>query len=313
MRVLVTGAKGLVGSHVAKAMRLVHGPGIELVLTSKAGTASDVTLDVTNRNQVDRIIRRHRPTHVLHLAGIAAPSIAASDPEIAWIVNLQGTLNVAHAILAIAPDCCLVNAGSGLVYGESAKTGQALDENCVLAPMDAYGATKAAADIALGALTHRGLKCIRMRPFNHVGPEQSEDFVAPAFAAQIARIEAGLVDPTLNVGDLNAERDFLDVRDVASAYALAVLHSDIIPPGTILNVASGKARRISEVLDILLSISSTEIQVAQDPARLRPSDVPRLVGNAQKAQNLLGWSPQYEFEQTLADLLADCRERVKKH
>ena len=113
-----------------------------------------------------------------------------------------------------APDCWLLNAGSGLVYGESAKPGLPLDESALLAPIDEYAVTKAAADLALGALARRGLKCIRFRPFNHTGAGQAGAFVIPAFAMQIAQIEAGLAEPVIHVGNLDAERDFLDVRDV---------------------------------------------------------------------------------------------------
>jgi GDP-4-dehydro-6-deoxy-D-mannose reductase len=224
---------------------------------------------------------------------------------------LDGTLVIANAILEKLPDCCLINAGSGLIYGDSAKSGEPLDENALLAPVDEYGATKAAADLALGALAHRGLKCIRMRPFNHIGSGQSESFVVPAFAGQIARIEAGLSAPVMRVGNLDAERDFLDVRDVAAAYALAVKNADSIAPGTILNIASGKPRKISAILDALLSHTTVEIRVELDPARMRPSDLSCVVGNAKRARTLLDWEPEQPFETTLLDVLNDQRRRTK--
>jgi GDP-4-dehydro-6-deoxy-D-mannose reductase len=223
---------------------------------------------------------------------------------------LHGTLNLAHVLLKRAPDCWLINVGSALVYGESAKAGRALDENALLAPLDEYSASKAAADLALGPLIRSGLKCIRLRPFNHTGPGQSEAFVVPAFAAQIARIEARLTPPIIRVGNLDAQRDFLDVRDVANAYALVMKNLERLESGTVLNIASGIPRRISDILASLIARSRVEISVEQDPMRQRPGDLPILLGDASRARRLLHWKPEYSFEDTLTALLNDCRARA---
>ena len=132
----------------------------------------------------------------------------------------------------------------------------------------------------------------------------------PAFAMQIARIEAGVAPPIIQVGNLDAERDFLDVRDVTAAYALAVREAPNLPPGVILNIASGVPRRIEEILEQLLALSRVKIAVEHDPARLRPSDLPRIIGDATQARRLLGWSPEHRFEETLAAVLEDCRSAV---
>ncbi|WP_028034077.1 GDP-mannose 4,6-dehydratase [Chelativorans sp. J32] len=314
MRVLITGAGGFVGPHVVTALKQVCDGDLHIISTSRRpdrGPSNGLeALDITDRDAVERAIRRHRPDCVVHLAGVAAPALAARQPEIAWRVNVQGSLNVASAIMKSAPDCWLIHAGSGLVYGDSAKGGHPLDETTVLSPVDDYGVTKASADLALGAMARRGLKCVRLRPFNHAGPGQTEAFVVSAFAMQVARIEAGLAEPVIRVGNLEAERDFLDVRDVAISYALVAQKAGLLETGTILNIASGKARPISDVLEGLLHLSKVSIKVEQDPARMRASDLPRIVGNAERAQQLLGWKPHYLFEQTLADVLADCRART---
>ena len=315
MRVLITGATGFVGPHVVAALRSICGADVAVVATSRfpaqhPAFGDTEVLDVLDRNAIEVAITRHNPSHIIHLAGIAATADVAKAPGAVWRVHVQGTLNVAHMLLRRAPGCCLVNAGSGLVYGTSACSGVAMDETTLLAPIDDYGVTKAAADLALGALARRGLKCVRMRPFNHTGPGQTEAFAIPAFAMQIARIEMGFAEPVIRVGNLDAERDFLDVRDIAAAYALVVAKSPSIEPGTTLNLASGKRHRMGDLLEILLSLSRTRVKTEQDPARMRPSELQRIVGSAERARELLGWRPRYAIEQTLADVLANCRQRV---
>ena len=315
MRVLLTGAGGFAAPHVAAALRETCGADVAIIATARHETrhpalGAVAALDVTDRAAVAAMVRRVAPTHVLHLAGIAAPAAANADPDAAWRVHLGGTRNLAAAILESVPDCRLLNVGSGMVYGASAAAGSPLDEAMVLAPIDDYAASKAAADLALGALAQRGLRCVRLRPFNHVGPGQSEAFALPAFAMQIARIEAGLMPPVLRVGNLCAERDFLDVRDVARAYALAARESAALDPGDILNVASGSAWRIEEVLARLLAQSGAAITVERDPTRLRPGDLPRIVGDAGRARARLGWAPAIPLDATLGAVLAACRARV---
>ncbi|TGP56893.1 NAD-dependent epimerase/dehydratase family protein [bacterium M00.F.Ca.ET.159.01.1.1] len=315
MRVLITGANGFVGPYVGDALRSVCGKDVAIVATSKDGGPHPVfgrveELDVTDTAAVQDAIARHRPTQVIHMAAVAALGAARADPRNAWRIHVGGALNVANAILDKAPDCWLVHVGSGLVYGESAKTGRLLDENTPLAPIDDYAVTKAAADLALGALSRQGLKCVRMRPFNHTGPGQTEAFAVPAFAMQIARIEAGLAPPVIRVGNLDARRDFLDARDIAGAYARAVLKSRDLAPNTIFNVASGLSWRMGDILDRLLAQSRAKIVTEQDPLRLRPSDLPCIVGDASRARTLLGWAPEHPFEDTLAAVLQDCRARV---
>jgi GDP-4-dehydro-6-deoxy-D-mannose reductase len=314
-RVLITGARGFVGTHAAEALRRTCGGDVRLIATAKeAGEhpllGSVEALDVTDELAVMTAVRRHRPTHVLHLAGIAAPAAAGADPDLAWRVHVQGARTLGQAILLEVPNCWMLHAGSGMVYGETAKHSLALRESALLAPVDEYSVTKAAADLALGVLVRRGLRCIRFRPFNHTGVGQTEAFVVPAFAKQIAMIEAGLAQPVLRVGNLEAERDFVDVRDVVRCYAMAVPASHVLDPGMIINVASGVPRRIGEILSELLAQSRVPISVEQDPARMRPSDLPRIVGDATRARNVLGWSPKHSFEDMLIAVLNDWRSRV---
>ena len=211
-----------------------------------------------------------RPDGCIHLAAISAVAAVRDDLDHAWRVNLHGTLALAGAILAHAPQCLLVFASSADAYGESFRTGERLNESAALAPLNPYAATKAAADLALGAMVPQGLRVVRVRAFNHTGPGQAAAFAVPAFARQAARIAAGLQPPVLHVGNLEPRRDFLDVRDVCAAYALCLAKPDALPSNAIFNLASGEARRIGDVLEAVLRESGIEARIETSAPRLRP-------------------------------------------
>lgn len=299
-RILITGASGFVGSHLLPALR--HG--------FPAATLLPDPFDVTDRAATENAVRNAAPDACVHLAGIAAIQTARHDPDLAWRVNLHGTLNVAQAVLRHAPECRLLFVSSADVYGRSFKSGTPVDETAAPAPMNAYGATKAAADLAMGALVGEGLRVIRLRPFNHTGPGQAPDFVVAAFARQVARIAAGLQPPLLRTGALDPWRDFLDVRDVCAAYVACLARAEALPSGIVLNIASGIKRRIGDILTQLLDIARVTARVEADSAQLRPSEIPAASGSAAQARALLGWAPRIPWETTLADVLADWRGRV---
>ena len=209
------------------------------------------------------------------------------------------------------PDCLLLYVSSSEIYGRSFAAGTALDEQARLAPMNIYAATKAAADLALGALIGDGLRCVRVRPFNHTGPGQSPAFVVPAFARQIARIGAKLQPPRLSVGALEPLRDFLDVRDVCDAYVACLRHAEALPQSTILNIASGLPRRIGDVLRDLLEIAGVTAEVEQGAALLRPVEIPLAQGDAGAARAALHWAPAIPWEKTLRDVMNDWTARVR--
>lgn len=314
-RILVTGASGFVGTWLMRILRdLPSEIGLELVSAGR-GHGSDVELDVTDKAAVAAALRNYRPTAVIHLAAIAAPQEARRDPSQAWNVNFQGTVNLASAVLNEVPDCRFIFAGSSEAYGQSFAeiNGAAVLEDCPLKPMTVYGATKAAADIAVGQMYFDGLRCIRFRPFNHSGPGQTEAYVIPAFASQIARIEAGLVRPIIEVGNLGALRDFLDVRDVARAYALASVGEDRTAEGKVFNLASGKATEIRSILDSLIRFSGREIEVVVSAERVRPIEIPTARGDASAAMHSLGWAPEIDLEDTIYAVLSDWRDRVSAH
>jgi GDP-4-dehydro-6-deoxy-D-mannose reductase len=300
-RIIVTGSTGFVGRHLLPALRshFVHA---EVQATE---------FDVTDLESIESAIESARPDAVVHLAAVAAISLARQDPETAWRVNLFGTLNLARTLATKAPNCWLLYASSADAYGASFRRGVALQECAALAPLNVYSATKAAADLALGAMAADGLRVVRLRLFNHTGPGQADTFVVPAFARQIARIEAGLQSPFIVTGSLDPHRDFLDVRDVCAAYVTCLERVNQIPTGMVYNIASGKPRRIGDVLHALLQAANVESEVQTDSARVRHSDIPLAIGDAGLAHRTLGWKPRITWEQTLKDVLADWRSRVQ--
>lgn len=301
-RILVTGASGFVGRHLTTMLRTAFP---NAVVTPSV--TSPPLPDIRDPQAVSDLIRALRPDACIHLAAVSAVTAARTDPDRAWSVNLHGTLTLARAILRNAPYCVLLHVSSGEVYGGTPSDGWPLDETAVPRPRTVYAASKAAADLAIGALVSDGLRAIRLRPFNHIGPGQSAAFAVAAFARQIARIEAGLQPPVLTTGALDARRDFLDVRDVCAAYLAALTLADTLSSGTILNIASGTARRIGDVLADLLALAHLDAAIESAPALVRTNETALSLGSADAARLALGWAPRIPWYDTLRDVLDDWR------
>jgi GDP-4-dehydro-6-deoxy-D-mannose reductase len=308
MRVLITGAGGFVGRHLIAALAaLADAP--EIVAGTYGEEASSlldaraVSLDVTDAEQTFAVIQAEQPTHVMHLAGISVISQANREVRRTWEVNAQGTLNVALAIKAGAPACRLIFCSSAQVYGGSFRSGKPLAEDAPLDPENFYAASKAAADILVGQMAKAGLRAVRLRPFNHTGPGQPPTLAVASFASQIAAIERAERKPVMKVGNLSMRREFLDVRDVVDAYLRTIQRFDSLPNGAVFNISSGEAIEVDAVLKMLLAMSAKKIEVATDPALLRPNDTPIMVGNAEAAHRALGWTPRQRVADTLKSVL----------
>jgi len=317
-RILLTGAGGFVGGHLLPALRAAF-PGAVLVGATRRsgdgpawGADELLPLDLDEPAGLADAVARARPDAVLHLAARADVGGSFRDPMGTWRTNLLGTVALAEAVLRAAPAAPFLLASSGEVYGLAFQRGGAVGEEVLPLPANPYAASKAAADLAMGEIALRGLRTIRLRPFTHAGPGQSDGYAIPAFARQLARIGAGLQPPVLRTGALDRWRDFLDVRDVCAAYVAALGRAESIPPGTVLNICSGTPRRVGEVLETLIRLSGLAVTVEQEAARLRPTDVERVVGDNARARAMLGWSPAIPFESTLAAVLEDWQARTAR-
>lgn len=308
LRILILGAGGFVGRALVSDLAARFGAQAQIMPRSRSGEGGFPGLDLCDAAGLRAALRALRPSHIVNLAGIAAPVQARRAPQEAWAVHAIAVETLGRIMLEDLPESWLLHVGSGLAYGKAALSGP-VSEDAPLAPMDPYGVTKAAGDLALGALANEGLRCLRLRPFNHTGPGQSEDFAIPAFAAQIARIEAGQQAPVLKVGNLEAVRDFLDMRDVLRCYGELIARSGDLRPGEALNIASGVGLRIGDALDLLVAQSAAPITIEADPARQRPSDLPQIIGNPARIKARIGFALRIPHAQMLADTLAHFRAR----
>lgn len=307
---LITGATGFAGSHMLE--RIVarcggaHAWAHRGSTRRPAATVPDPriewsSVDLLDRRQVRDALERARPSAIYHCAGAANVHDAWADPTHALRSNVMGTENLLASAREVGLSCRMLITGSALIYKPQP---QALTESSMLGADTPYGISKLAQELLAA---ESGLPVLLARPFNHAGPRQSATFATSAFAQQIAEIEAGRRDPVLRVGNLDAERDITDVRDTVRAYEALVERGAI---GTPYNVCTGRAHRMSELLDLLLSRARVRVRIEIDPSRLRPSDNPRVLGSHARLTEDTGWLPEIPIEQTLADLLDSWRSVV---
>jgi GDP-4-dehydro-6-deoxy-D-mannose reductase len=314
-RALVTGAGGFAGRHLLAYLASNAGwtlYGSRHRLPERDGAAGEVewvAADLTVKDQAAALVDRVRPDYVFHLAAQSNVQQAFKDPEATLTNNVVGQLNLFDALREGAPQARVLVICSSEQYGLVRPEHIPITEDTPFRPNNPYAVSKIAQDaLALQYFLTYGQQIVRVRPFNHIGPGQTEHFVAAAFAMQVARIEAGLQEPVIYVGNLEAERDFTDVRDMVRAYHLAITMGE---PGEVYNIGSGRGYSIQWLLDTLCSMSHVEVEVRQDPSRMRPSDIPTLVCDNTRFRRRTGWEPRIPLQQTLRDILEDWRGKVR--
>lgn len=321
IKVLITGVTGFVGSHLVDYL-LEHQLGVVILGTRRATSKTDniqknlssirlIDCDMTDADMLAGLIEHERPDRIFHLAAQSFVPASWASPRETFRINIIGQCNLFEAVRKITKGSyrpVIQIAGSSEEYGLVSSSEGPIREDYPLRPLSPYAVSKVAQDfMGYQYFKSYGLRIIRTRAFNHSGPRRREDFVDSNFAKQIALIEAGRRAPVIEVGNLEAIRDFTDVRDLVAAYWVA---TERCQAGEVYNIASGTGYRIQSVLDTLIGYSTVKgIEVRKDPKRMRPSDVPVLVGDASKFRQSTGWSPNIHYlRTTLLDTLNYWRE-----
>ncbi len=317
MKYLITGITGFAGSHLAEYLLTLENSEVHGTIRWRSRTENIDHIrnrlrlhicDLRDATSTLLLIRNVKPDRVFHLAAQSYVPMSWLAPAETLMTNIICQSNLLEALRQERPDCPVQIAGSSEEYGMVLPNETPIKETNPLRPLSPYGVSKVAQDL-MGYQYFQSyhLPVVRTRGFNHTGPRRGEVFATSNFAKQIAEIEAEKREPVLYTGNLNAVRDFTDVRDTVVAYHLALEKGE---PGEVYNVATGKGWKIREILEMLLSLSRRKIEVRQDPERMRPSDVELLIGDPTKLEKRTGWVRRYKLEQTLTDLLNYWRARV---
>jgi len=319
LRVLITGITGFAGSHLAE-YALANHPQAEVfgILRWRSRTENIESIqqrinlsecDLRDATSVKQLLGRVRPDKIFHLAAQSFVPSSWNAPAESLTTNILGQLNIFEAVRELGIDPWIQIACSSEEYGLVYENELPIRESNPLRPLSPYAVSKVGQDyLGYQYFKSFGLKVVRTRGFNHDGPRRGDVFVSSNFAKQLVEIERGKKPPLIQVGNLDARRDFSDVRDMVRGYWLSLERCE---PGEVYNICSGNAYSIQEVLNLLLKISGREVRIETDPARLRPSDVPVLVGDSSKFRAATGWEPQIPYEKTLADMLSYWREKIR--
>ena len=319
MRSLITGITGFAGSHLAEYILSEH-PETEVYGTQRwrsrteniKGIESKIQLlecDLRDQSSVTGLIDRVRPDRIFHLAAQSFVPSSWNAPAESLTTNILGQLNLFEAVRAAGIDPWIQIACSSEEYGLVHEDELPIRETNPLRPLSPYAVSKVGQDyLGYQYFKSFGTKVVRTRGFNHDGPRRGDVFVSSNFAKQLAAIEKGKKPPVIHVGNLEARRDFTDVRDIVRGYWLAL--DGGCEPGEAYNICTGKDYSIQQVLDELIRISGIEVEVREDPERLRPSDVPVLLGDSSKFRKATGWEPSIPYERTLRDMLEYWRAEI---
>lgn len=315
MKALITGITGFVGSHLADYLidkEKVEVHGIRRPRSLIEFLRYDVHYhegDITDLASMETIVKEVKPDYIFHLAAQSFVPLSWQAPAQTLTNNIIGTLNILEAVRQHCPSAGIQVAGSSEEYGLVAPEECPITEEQPLRPQSPYGISKVTTDL-LAQQYHKsyGLNTIITRAFNHTGPRRGDIFICSKVAKQLALIKLGKAEPVLTLGNLEAVRDFTDVRDMVRAYWLAVNRCET---GQAYNIGSGVGYKVSEVVSLLTSFDKVSVPVKQDPRFMRPSDVPILICDSTKFRDYTGWKPAIPFEQTLRDLFDYWVEKEK--
>ena len=308
-KIFITGLSGFAGSYLADLLLEKKYAISGTYLSSKSlslikhleSRVKPIHVDLQDEDETNKVIGEEKPDIVFHLAALASTGDSIQNPKVALMTNITLELNVFEALLKNnLSDCVVVVPSSAQIYGAVKKEYLPINEDTPLFPTNPYAVSKIAQDyLALQYFLSYGMKIVRVRPFNHIGPRQGAGFAIADFAKKIAEIEKGVIPPILYVGDLSTKRDFTDVRDIVKGYDLL---SEKGALGDVYNLGSGTSHSMREVVDKLVSFAKTSIEVKKDDSLLRPLDAPELLCDNTKIKNL-GWSPSIPFENSLKETL----------
>lgn len=308
---LITGAAGFAGRHLVTLLE--SSTSWELVGLARTAArlgkrTRPVACDLRDADHLGRVIQRFRPDAIFHLAAQSYVPKAMADPAATLANNILGQVNLLERVIDAGLSPRIVIVSSSEIYGAVDSSDLPVRETAELRPGNPYAVSKATQDL-LGYqyFVSSGLDIVRARPFNHTGPGQSDRFVLSGFARQIAEAEAGKVEPTILTGNLDAERDFLDVRDVVRAYLLLAERGE---GGGVYNIASGTPNRIGDLLETLVGFARRPLATRLDPARMRSSDVPVVFGDTSRLVERTGWRSEIPMDTTLADTLDYWRRTI---
>lgn len=308
MRALITGAGGFVGHYLIDHLLSSGDEVIATVLIDTLITprAEKVKLDVLDLESCRKVLSHYRPDVIYHLAGIAFVPEAEENFQKALNVNVLGASNIFRTAHLLGMKSRILYISSAEVYGKIRPTDLPVTENVKVAPANNYSLSKTMGELVCERYGRQGIVTpVIMRPFNHIGPGQDERFVASSFAKQLAEIAKGKQEPVIYVGNLDARRDFSDVRDIVRAYRLAGISGS-----GVYNLSSGRSISIRSLLDLLIAASGLKVEIRQEGSRMRPAEVPEIYGSYAKAKSEFGWEPKIELRETLELLYKDWLERV---
>lgn len=318
MRVLITGITGFAGSHLADYI-LAEYPDIELFGLVRWRSRMENVIHIQDKMRffegdlkdsvsLRKCLAEIKPDRIFHLAAQSFVPTSWTCPSETFAINAIGQINLFEAVLSLGLSPKIQVAGSSEEYGFVRPEELPMKETTPLRPLSPYAVSKVAQDLlAYQYFQSYGLKAVRTRGFNHTGPRRGDVFICSNFAKQIVEIEKRKRESVIFVGNLDAKRDFTDVRDTVRAYWLSLEKGE---EGEVYNIGSGKARSMREILDMLIGMSSANVKIEIDPERLRPSDVPILESDCSKFHELTGWEPRIPFKQSLEDLLDYWREKI---